>query len=52
VLAASEGDERLAAERDLRRALEAPRVNLLSQFTALPCIFMSHLGYSNFKLLR
>lgn len=33
---ASEMDERRAAERALRRALEAPRVRLLTQFNALP----------------
>lgn len=33
---ARDEDERRAAERDLRRVLEAPRVRLLTQFNALP----------------
>src|SRR5258708_3096859 len=35
-LAQAEGAERLRAERALRRALEPPRVRLLTQFNALP----------------
>lgn len=36
VATASDPQQRRAAERDLRQALEAPRVRLLTQFNALP----------------
>jgi malonyl-CoA decarboxylase len=53
-LAAKDGEDRRSAERALRRALEAPRVKLLSQFTALPdgIKFLVHMRAELRGLLR